>query len=329
MPVSKRFKVALSFAGPKRPFVSQVAEILAERFGKAAVLYDQFHEAEFARADLGFHLPNLYHQESELIIVVLCADYETKEWCGLEWRAIHALLAQRRDDDVMLSRFDFATAPGLYNTAGFIELDQKSAEDFAALISTRLDLNAKSAARRIEEASPPTVLAGLPASSTFEQLDALRAQATELKLVEHVADARTARLEQYPTLVHVTLRPAGERGGFEEHAFSKMSLFRGHSLDLVFKDAVHGIAFYYQQGLYPCNFNLYLKGRSAHEVYPGRGYIPKVMFFGFASSNEIERVIVQPQAEGNVQLVGVHVFSARSHNLVAGDKSNPPTSDST
>ena len=74
--VSKRFRVALSFAGEKRIFVEQVARILTEQFGKPSILYDKYHEAEFARADLAFHLPALYHDEADLVVAVICKDYE-------------------------------------------------------------------------------------------------------------------------------------------------------------------------------------------------------------------------------------------------------------
>src|SRR6185436_10530180 len=66
---ARRFRVAFSFAGEKREFVSEMAAIIAERFGEEAVLYDRFHEAEFARDDLGLHLPNLYNKQSELVVV--------------------------------------------------------------------------------------------------------------------------------------------------------------------------------------------------------------------------------------------------------------------
>ena len=57
---ARRFRVALSFAGEKRDFVEKVANLLALRFGRAAILYDIYYEAEFARHDLGIHLPKLY-----------------------------------------------------------------------------------------------------------------------------------------------------------------------------------------------------------------------------------------------------------------------------
>ncbi|MCZ6682544.1 MAG: hypothetical protein O7B26_05115, partial [Planctomycetota bacterium] len=85
----KRFRIAFSFAGEKRAFVSKVAAILAERFGEDDILYDEYHEAEFSRRDLALYLPKLYHEDAELVVVVVCPDYNRKDWTGLEWYAIH------------------------------------------------------------------------------------------------------------------------------------------------------------------------------------------------------------------------------------------------
>ena len=76
----KRFRVAFTFAGEKREFVAEIASILATRLGEASILYDKYHEAEFARRDLAFYLPDLYHQNSDLIVVVFSADYDESEW---------------------------------------------------------------------------------------------------------------------------------------------------------------------------------------------------------------------------------------------------------
>ncbi|GAA5131238.1 tetratricopeptide repeat protein [Luteolibacter yonseiensis] len=138
---AKRFRIAFSFAGEKRDFVKQVADLLSSRFTKAKILYDKYHEAEFARNDLSIYLPNLYNRDSDLIVVVFCPDYDTKEWTGLEWLAIHDLLQQRRREEVLLSRFSRAQVDGLFRGAGFIELDDKSPEQTAKLILERLALN--------------------------------------------------------------------------------------------------------------------------------------------------------------------------------------------
>lgn len=137
----KRFRVAFSFAGEKRDFVARVAEIVAQVFGPEAVLYDKYHEAEFARPNLGIYLPNLYHEQSDLIVVVACTAYDKKEWPGLEWRAILDLVNKRKDEDIMLCRFDCADVEGVYSTAGWMELDHKSPEETADLIIRRLAIN--------------------------------------------------------------------------------------------------------------------------------------------------------------------------------------------
>ena len=72
---------------------------------------------------------------------MICRDYETKEWCGLEWTAIHALLKNRKDDMVMLCRFDRAAVTGLYDTAGYVDFDEKTPEQAAAVILERFALN--------------------------------------------------------------------------------------------------------------------------------------------------------------------------------------------
>lgn len=137
----KRFRIAFSFAGEKRDFVSKVADILAHRFDEKAILYDKYHEAEFGRRDLGIYLPDLYHDQTDLVVVVVCPDYDEKEWTGPEWMAIHDLLKNRKDEEVMLCRFDHATVKGVHSNAGWIELDHKTPEQAASLILERLALN--------------------------------------------------------------------------------------------------------------------------------------------------------------------------------------------
>jgi hypothetical protein len=137
----KRFRIAFSFAGDKRPFVGEVARILADRFGEDRILYDKYHQAEFAHSDLAFRLPALYHDEADLVVAVLCRDYENKEWPGLEWRGIFGLIKQRRVDEVMLCRFDQVEGEGLAGLAGYVDLEDKTPADLARLILERLARN--------------------------------------------------------------------------------------------------------------------------------------------------------------------------------------------
>jgi hypothetical protein len=136
---TKRFRIALSFPGEHRSFVEQIASHLADQVGWQRVLYDKYHEAELARADLDTYLQRLYHDQSELIVVFLCADYERKEWCGLEWRAIRDLIKGPRKSDVMFLRFDDTTMPGLFSIDGYVAIENRSPQEVGDLILQRLD----------------------------------------------------------------------------------------------------------------------------------------------------------------------------------------------
>jgi hypothetical protein len=137
----KRFRVALSFPGEYRAFVEQVAELLARRVGRDHVLYDKYYEAEFARPNLDSYLQNLYHDESDLIAIFLCADYDRKEWCGLEWRALRDVLKRRRDADLMPLRFDDTQIPGLFSIDGYVWIGTRKPREVADLILQRIRLS--------------------------------------------------------------------------------------------------------------------------------------------------------------------------------------------
>ena len=135
---TKRFQVALSFPGEQRAYVAQVANALAERLGREQVFYDEWYTAELARLNLDTYLQAVYHDGAELIVPFLCADYERKKWCGLEWRAIRDLFEKRADADIMPLRFDDTAIPGLFRIDGYIDLRQYTPEQTAAFILQRI-----------------------------------------------------------------------------------------------------------------------------------------------------------------------------------------------
>jgi len=134
----RKFKVALSFPGEKRAFVSEVASGL--RDSNVDVFYDAFFEAELARPDLDVLLHRVYHDNSELIVVFLCDEYESKEWCSLEWRAVRDLIKRRRGASIMPMRFDDAQVLGLFSIDGYIDLRGRVPQDAVDLIRERLNV---------------------------------------------------------------------------------------------------------------------------------------------------------------------------------------------
>lgn len=134
----RRFLVGLSFPGEKRGYVLAVAEALAKKIDKDRILYDEWYRHEFARPDLDTYLQGLYHDESSLIVPFLCADYEKKEWCCLEWRAIRDILKRRRGEDIMPMRFDNTEIPGLFSIDGYIDVSRLTPDAVAEDILKRL-----------------------------------------------------------------------------------------------------------------------------------------------------------------------------------------------
>jgi hypothetical protein len=130
------FDVSLSFPGEKRSFISQVAAGLRER--SVNVFYDHYFEAELARPNLDILLQRVYRDQSKLVVVFTCRDYEQKEWCGLEWRAIRDLIKTNQSQKVMLFRFDDAELDGLFSIDGYIDLRRRTPEEAVEAIVRRM-----------------------------------------------------------------------------------------------------------------------------------------------------------------------------------------------
>ena len=137
----KRFTVALSFPGEYRDYVKRIADLLADEFGQECVLYDAWYKAEFTRNDLDTYLQNLYQNESGLLVPFLCAEYESKRWCKLEWRAIRELMQTMPSGMIMPLRFDQTQIPGVFGLDGSLDLNKHEPEQVAALIIQRVSLN--------------------------------------------------------------------------------------------------------------------------------------------------------------------------------------------
>jgi hypothetical protein len=135
-----RFKVAVSFPGEKRRYVSRVVDALRTPLGKNSIFYDFDYQAQLARPNVDTLLQKIYRDQSDLIVVFLCAEYEKKEWCGLEWRAVRDLIKAKQDDRVMLVRFDDAPIDGLLSIDGYIDGTTYSTKQVADFILKRVAL---------------------------------------------------------------------------------------------------------------------------------------------------------------------------------------------
>lgn len=118
--------------------MEKIARALARKLGKESILYDRWHQAEFARPNLDVYLPQLYHEHALLLVFFLSNAYVEKEWCGLEWRVGRDLLKHKADARLMLLRVDQGGIPGVYSIDGYLDITTLTDSEVAAEVLKRL-----------------------------------------------------------------------------------------------------------------------------------------------------------------------------------------------
>jgi hypothetical protein len=93
------------------------------------------------------YLPRLYETQSELVVVFLGGDYRRSKWCGLEWEIIRDVIKRSGGHNIMPLRLDLEEIPGLQCTDGYMDVSDRDAEEIAAKILERLELNRAAAGR--------------------------------------------------------------------------------------------------------------------------------------------------------------------------------------
>jgi hypothetical protein len=134
------FKVALSFPGERRTYVSEVVEHLRPYLGKDEIFYDFDYQAQLARPNLGKLIQRIYSEQSNLIVVFISTEYINKQWCGLEWGAICEIIKEKSEEKIMIIRFDDSPVEGLLPFDGYIDARVFDPKELASLILDRLSI---------------------------------------------------------------------------------------------------------------------------------------------------------------------------------------------
>lgn len=128
--------------GDIRDRVRAIAESLCLKINvpdtHTSVFYDENHRAELARPNLDLYLLDIYRNKTRLIVVFMCNDYQLKEWCGLEARAVCSLLLSRQDARIMLLTIDGGVIDGILNIDGYMDIRQMTTDAVAEAIYIRL-----------------------------------------------------------------------------------------------------------------------------------------------------------------------------------------------
>ena len=114
------FDVALSFPGETRALVERVARELERRPGPNSYFYDNNYISQLARPSLDILLQGIYSR-AKLDVVFLSNDYQRKDWCGGEFRAVREIIFARENDRVMFVRTDDGSVEGVFKTDGYVD----------------------------------------------------------------------------------------------------------------------------------------------------------------------------------------------------------------
>lgn len=139
-------------------------------------------------------------------------------------------------------------------------------------------------------------------------LSRFHAVAKSTGLLEHIADDETVKIISYPSLLSVSILPKSKppSGG-------NITLGFGESADIQFKDDVYAVGIMFKQGLYPALFVFYLSNGEMKTLHNTRTYYPDTGFVGYYALAPIQRLIIQSQGHGTVQVKTVYFYTTKYH----------------
>jgi hypothetical protein len=132
--------VGLSFPGESRDYVERVVAELERRLGPNSYFYDNNYVSQLARPSLDVLLQDIYRNRSKLVVVFLSANYQEKEWCGVEFRAIKEIIMERENRRVMFVKMDEGSVDGVFKTDGYIDGRRYTSDEVARFIVERVNL---------------------------------------------------------------------------------------------------------------------------------------------------------------------------------------------
>ena len=135
-----QFDVSFSFPGEVRGYVESVAAELERAIGPNSYFYDNNYKAQLARPSLDTLLQDIYRNRSKLVVVFLCEEYQEKEWCGVEFRAVREIIKEKEHEKVMFVKMNEGKVDGVFSTDGYVDGRSHSPEEIAGFIHERVAL---------------------------------------------------------------------------------------------------------------------------------------------------------------------------------------------
>jgi HEAT repeat protein len=133
---SRKYDLAISFAGEDRQIVEKIATKLAEAGYK--IFYDLWEVSDILGRDLAVYFDDVYRNRSRYCAIFVSSDYVRKTWPRHEFRSALARKLEEQDDYILPLRLDDVALEGLRPTVGYLDLRNAGIEHAVAILKGKL-----------------------------------------------------------------------------------------------------------------------------------------------------------------------------------------------
>jgi len=136
---SKKYDVALSFAGEDRQYAEELATLLKKN--SIEVFYDVFEQAKLWGKDLYEYLSQIYSQDAEFCIMFLSKHYASKAWTTHERKSAQERAFKENKEYILPIKIDDTEIPGITSTTGYVDIRNTSINEIVKMILEKLGKN--------------------------------------------------------------------------------------------------------------------------------------------------------------------------------------------
>ena len=133
------YEVALSFAGEQRHYVEEVARALQSR--GIAVFYDDFEKVSLWGRSQTEEFHRIYEKDSGRVVMFTSKEYVEKAWPRHERQSALSRAVREKSEYVLPVRFDDTELPGLPSDVGYLNAEDYSPSELAAMIAEKLGVS--------------------------------------------------------------------------------------------------------------------------------------------------------------------------------------------
>jgi len=131
------FDVALSFAGPERPYAAELAQLV--RTAGFSVFYDDFYPEDLWGKDLVETFHEIYSKRARYCVIFVSEEYNNRAWTIHERRsAQERMLKEKGQEYILPIKTNAVDLPGLPTTLGHVSLKELGIEKIAELLVKKL-----------------------------------------------------------------------------------------------------------------------------------------------------------------------------------------------